>query len=356
MNILYVGGFILPDKNAAAQRVVGIAKALRDSGHNVIFLNAPKDSVTEEWKTYFGFECYEYTREKMPRYLTTIDKIVSVIERKNISVVIAYNYPAVALDKLVNYCRKKNVKCYADVTEWYVAKGNPLFRVIKNCDSNLRMKKIHFKMDGVIAISEYLYNYYRDRVETVKIPPLVDIKEEKWVALERKNVDTTKLVYAGSPDSQKERLDLLVNCVEEVSFTHSILLDIVGITQAQYESIYGARYCGTAVRFHGRVSHEEALRFVKDADWSVVLRDNNLVVKAGFPTKVPESITAGTPIIANRFSNIDEYLDDTNSILINDISELPSAIEKAISYKPLVDISKFDYRNYVKVLADMFEI
>ena len=28
--VLYIGGFELPDKNAAAQRVVGIAKSLRD--------------------------------------------------------------------------------------------------------------------------------------------------------------------------------------------------------------------------------------------------------------------------------------------------------------------------------------
>lgn len=30
--ILYIGGFVLPDKNAAAQRVTGNAKAMRDIG------------------------------------------------------------------------------------------------------------------------------------------------------------------------------------------------------------------------------------------------------------------------------------------------------------------------------------
>ena len=38
--ILYVGGFIiLPDKNAAAQRVVSIAKILRDIGFEVVSIN-----------------------------------------------------------------------------------------------------------------------------------------------------------------------------------------------------------------------------------------------------------------------------------------------------------------------------
>lgn len=59
MKILYVGGFQLPDKNAAAQRVVNIAKALRDLGHEVIFLHNVKDVKKAVWKIYYGFRCYE---------------------------------------------------------------------------------------------------------------------------------------------------------------------------------------------------------------------------------------------------------------------------------------------------------
>lgn len=356
MNILYVGGFILPDKNAAAQRVVSIAKALRDLGHNVIFLNAPKENVNEGWKEYFGFECYEYKREGLIDYLTSCNRITSLIEKKKIKAVIAYNHPAVALKRLVQYCRKNRINCYADATEWYVAQGNPIFRIVKNFDSNLRMKKVHFQMDGIIAISEFLFSYYRDGVKTIKVPPLVDIQENKWRTSVDKNTSVTKLVYAGSPDSQKERLDILVNSVDEISSVHNVILNVVGITKEQYESIYGTNYCGTSVFFQGRVSHDKALQFVKEADWSVVIRDNNRVVKAGFPTKVAESISAGTPVIANRFSNIEDYLDETNSILIDGITELAHAIDKAVSYKTTVDVAMFDYRNYVQELANMFEI
>lgn len=40
--IIYVGGFELPDKNAAAQRVLSIAKILRELGYDVIFLGVDK--------------------------------------------------------------------------------------------------------------------------------------------------------------------------------------------------------------------------------------------------------------------------------------------------------------------------
>ena len=42
--LLYIGGFELPDKNAAAHRVLAISKALRDIGFNVILVGVTKSS------------------------------------------------------------------------------------------------------------------------------------------------------------------------------------------------------------------------------------------------------------------------------------------------------------------------
>ena len=41
--VLYLGGFELPDKNAAAQRVVANAKLLREMGFEVSFIGISKD-------------------------------------------------------------------------------------------------------------------------------------------------------------------------------------------------------------------------------------------------------------------------------------------------------------------------
>ena len=58
--ILYVGGFELPDKNAAAQRVLSVAKIFKSIGYNVIFLGIDKTidtkiSIEETKREYFGF-------------------------------------------------------------------------------------------------------------------------------------------------------------------------------------------------------------------------------------------------------------------------------------------------------------
>lgn len=354
MNILYIGGFLLPDKNAAAQRVINNAKALRDMGHNVVFINEPKGEACERWVDYFGFPCYEQKRPSQYVYLTSVSRMEKIIKEKKIDAVIAYNHPSVALNRLIQYCKKNNLKCYSDATEWYVGQRNPVFNLIKNADSNYRMKSVHFKLDGVIAISKYLYDYYKDRVATVKVPPLVDINDSKWGAGEKNQTELVRFVFAGTPSMQKERLDFIVSAVEAAAQNHSVQLDVVGLTHEQYMQIYHTSYNSNIVKFHGRVSHKEALDYVKEADWSIVIRDNNLVVTAGFPTKVAESISAGTPVIANRFSNIDDYLDESNSILMDNVSELSSAIENAVHLRLKVRNDLFDYRNYIREFEKLF--
>lgn len=355
--VLYIGGFQLPDKNAAALRVMANAKALRDMGYQVVFLNAlpETDRPTIHEVCYEGFKCIEFRREKQIEYLLSCKRVVSFINKINAKVVIAYNYPSVALNKLRRYCKKNSIRCIADVTEWYVPTGNMLFKIFKGLDTEFRMRYVQKNMDGIIAISEYIYQYYRKELHTVKVPPLVDIHEEKWnkEELVNDNHDIINLIYAGSPSVQKERLDIIVNTVEKCAADTPIKLKVVGLTQEQYESMYGCSYKGNSVKFLGRVSNTEVINMTKCADWTVILRENNKVVRAGFPTKVAESISCGTPVIANRFSNIEDYLNESNSILINDINDFKSAIRQLKDKIYMVDRTIFDYSGYKE---NMYEI
>ena len=61
--ILYIGGFELPDKNAAAQRVVANAKALKKIGYEVLFLGVTKN---EKKVGYQFFENFKYLERNYP--------------------------------------------------------------------------------------------------------------------------------------------------------------------------------------------------------------------------------------------------------------------------------------------------
>ena len=352
--ILYMGGFQLPDKNAAAQRVIGIAKGLRYIGYNVVFLNSLKnyDSIETNEKEYYGFKCFEYKREKNIDYMISAKTSISMIKKIKPYAVIAYNYPAVALYSIVRYCRENEIKCFADATEWYDSSGgNIIYKFVKWLDTCLRMRYVHKSMDGVIAISRFLYDYYKDSVKTVLIPPTVDIRDSKWnvpTALDDKLVS---FVYAGVPSVTKERLDRIVSAVGVVEQEHKIRLDIVGITKEQFTNLYTWKESiPESVVFWGRVEHKETLNFVKKANWSIILRPNNRITLAGFPTKLVESISCGTPVLSNQFSNVFDYLTKDNSICVKDINNIADYMIMACDKVCTIDRTIFDYHNYLSEL------
>lgn len=346
--ILYVGGFKLPDGNAAAQRVMANAAALNELGYEVVFLNANPKCDEMVKTTYLGFECYDIPKKGILTELFSFKPVKKILKKRDFFSVIAYNYPAFLLLRLISYCRKKNIRCYADATEWYQPKGKFLYRIVKKIDTEWRMRWLHFRMNGVIAISEYLYQYYQARVNTVKIPPLVNLSQKKWESLEEKKIEDgcTDFVYCGNPSAQKECLNQIVDVVEALDDSYLVRLTIIGITLEEYEKMYGVCFDGKRTSFLGRISHEDSLRYISQSDWSVIIREDNKVVKAGFPTKLVESISCGTPVVINSFSNIGDYVDNKNGI-ITIFESIEDAILLAISSKKNIDKLQFDYHNYL---------
>lgn len=352
--VLYIGGFELPDKNAAAQRVIGVAKGFRELQYEVVFLNSVKGINSREnvEKEYFGFQVYEYGREAEKDYLVSAKTTLEHIDKIKPDMVIAYNYPGIALERIRKYLKKHNIKCIADATEWYQVKtGSISYRLVKTLDTSYRMRIVQKKLDGVIAISRFLYEYYRDSVKTVMIPPTVDITDEKWNVDVERDDSALSFIYAGSPSAQKERLDLIVDAIEKLAIEKTVRLNIVGINKEQFKELYSwNEQISERIVFWGRVDHNKVIELTKASNWTIVLRDNNFVVNAGFPTKLVESISCGTPVIVNRFSNIDDYVNDDNAIVL----DLPSDIQKGIriSKNKSVDVvsNRFDYHYFLKEL------
>lgn len=356
--VLYIGGFELPDKNAAAQRVMGIAKGLRALRYRVVFLNSVKQlkDADVRKREYFDFKCYEYKREPDIDYLITAKTCLSRIKYIKPDIVIAYNYPGIALGKIKRYCNSHNIRCYADATEWYQIKdGNFLYRIIKTIDTSYRMRIVHKKMDGIIAISRFLYDYYKGYTKTVMIPPTVDITDSKWNTLVKKETKETSFVYAGAPSVQKEKLDLIVSAMERASVDHKIHMNILGINEQQFRQMYSwNKNLSWRIKFWGRVEHNKAIEIIKRSDWSIIIRDNNFVVRAGFPTKLVESISCGTPVIINRFSNVEDYLEDRDCLYVT-LDKLYEIIDECCTFRKMPNQDTFDYRNYICKIKYLIE-
>lgn len=331
--ILYIGGFILPNGNAAAQRVIANALLLKEMGYEVIFMGTPEKnrpegkSVITTKQSIKGF--YTFTKN-YPISITSwirfvysirdVKQLVEYIGKNRVKAIIAYNYPSVALKRLSIYCMTANIKLISDCTEWSSAPlSNPFRFIIKELDTLYRMRVVNKQIDGIIAISTYLFNYYLSAVQNlIELPPLVDTADEKWNIGIYKPANVCRLIYAGSPgQGSKDRIDHVINTLSAVKYKvrRKFSLTVIGITKSQYSDIFGIKSIPVNLKddlfFIGRISHTEVIKAIQRSEFSIFLRDSTRLTKAGFPTKFVESISCGTPVLTNNSSNIRDYLKDS---------------------------------------------
>ena len=378
--ILYYGNPCYPDKDASAHRTIGNGKALRELGYDVIFIGCRKGekrNLMETCESFNGFDIYYFcepeSQSQWSQYLFDFKPLKEILDVKDVWAVILYNHPAISTKRILKYCHQKGVKVYADCTEWYDPKGFSIHTAIKKADTWYRMKHVNKRLDGVISISSYLQNYYNKVCNTICVPPLIDLKDTKWKAIEQdsENSDNINLIYVGSPGAgTKDKLGLILKALNDVKIKRPAItfsLDIIGMNVEQFKEVFKEDpSLFDFVTFHGRMPNIEALGFLKRADYTIFLRENNLICTAGFPTKFSESIACGTPVLTNLTSDLGIYLQDGKNGFALDISShnnLVESIYKALSVsREQINKMKdwcrnektFDYHSFVEEFAKMF--
>ena len=106
------------------------------------------------------------------------------------------------------------------------------------------------------------------------------------------------------------------------------------------------------IHFWGRVSHSEALAIVASSNYSIIIREPTRKNNAGFPTKFVESISLGTPVLCNKFSDVDRYLTDNQNGGIIRKDKIKEDILYFSQQHIVVDSSTFSYRNYIQKIED----
>ena len=372
--ILYIGGFTMPDGNAAAQRVLGIAKILRDCSYDVKFCglkNLPNNKIDEGEIDEFQYINYPYpcTFKNWLSYLRGRDGMLDEIKKYNPEIVILYNHPAIASEYITKYCHRNHIRVLGDVTEWYVPYGNPIFKIIKGFDIKRRMYHSLLRLDGLICISSYLTKFYRDKgCHVVEIPPLVDLKQSKWHQPKSSSYDGKRIIYAGSPSDNKDRLDLIIQAMDEIpdNLKKDIKFEVFGLTEEQYQKKWNDKKKREYVIFRGRVSHNNVIAHLTNADFQIFLRPDTLQNKAGFPTKFVETISSCTIPITNLNSNIGQYVKDgINGFIVEQIDKdsIKSTLCRALSLdregieeiKNNIDTNIFHYEFYLTALDTLLQ-
>lgn len=351
MKIFYIGAFRFPLYDAAAARILNVARALRLAGHQVSFISwggkrRPEDQTNNGQLVYDGFP-YVVTDEidanggfhrKFISRMTRGCKTKYLLKERlgEYDVIITYNCSLIGW--LVSFCRKNRVYLVSDLTEWYA--NNELY-FYERLSYWYQMHVLQKRICNKLVISTFLDDYY-SQTHNIVVPATCDASESKWqcVVVDERIApfDGITLIYAGNP-ARKDAVHCVINAVNALADDEAkVRFLIIGITKEQYLEKYKGllkrKKLNDSIKFLGRVSQDDVPSYYALADFMVLLREPTRKSNAGFPTKFSESFTSGTPVIANLTSDLGLYLKDGETgFVIDNPSE--EAIYRTLKEKVL---------------------
>ena len=342
MRFIYIGRVNLPT-DAASIRVYNVGAALKARGHQVDYICQEGfidgGETVLEGSTYYGVFNKAPDKTKLAAEWLfggmAAARLKELLAKKKYDGVVLYNVAFHTFQKIWKICRAERLAVIGDITEWYEI--NPqagLFSMLYAYSVDQRIRKCDHQCDGVIAISNYLENYYKDKVAVLNMPPVFGGEGKPNTSANGR----PRFFYAGSP-SKKDELSQFVDALMAVN-SNSIVAEMT-IIGAPIPS-ESKQYAEKGVFYLPRMPHKEVLSLLGEHDFSVILRREARYAKAGYSTKVAEALFNGTPVFCNEIGGADMDIEnDCNGIKIAsvDACTIGQAIRQIVAL-PQTDIAK----------------
>lgn len=326
MKVLICSYFKFPKGDAGAIRCEKFAYMLKDLGHDVFVVGLGEACDFETLE--FNDIKYTSLRLQGSGFLTKLKSrldfwknLKMVMEDYEPDVVFMGDMRPYVTLKLKSYCKKNKTKLLHDSLEWYSPEQ---FR-LGVFDHSLICKNVlnRFLIDKtvrVVSISSYLHDYFSKKgIMSVNIPIVL---AQSDLCKEKNCGETLQFMYAGQP-GKKDNLHMFLEAFYLLSeeFKGKFKLHIIGCTKEQIIASgipsEHVEKLGDSLEIYGRVPHDKVLELFKSIDFTLLMRSPvQRYAKAGFPTKMPESLSRSTPMIANLTSDIGLYLKDGYNALI----------------------------------------
>ncbi len=372
-----------PQEDAGAIRQHAMARILKDLGYEVTVVGYGKYTGKVQ-KEYDGIKYISLKPKSQNKIIRIIYRLLFGLRamqyiKKNVSepsVILLVDTLPYAWKIIERYAVKQKSTLIHDSVEWYSPEEYENGE--KNIEYRLKEKtntQIINKNWNVIAISSFLQNHFEKLVNRVeRIPVIMDTDSIEYRIEPEIDSQKVSFVYVGAPG----RKDYLKEMAEGFSLLSEEIEDswdfhIIGVTKEQLKtkcqiSDNTLNSIGEKLFIHGRLPHEQAIEWVRKADYTLLLRDADLrYAKAGFPTKIVESLSCGTPPICNLSSDLGMYLKDGENAFISnghrpeDLKKaLVKAIECSVEQKRKMRISarktaeeNFNYKKYKEELKNL---
>lgn len=258
----------------------------------------------------------------------TYNEIIRALKFISPDIIILYELNSIVVEERIRaYCEKHNIRLIIEVTEWMEVENRKEIATRGIVwQKDIQKRYIDKRCGNIIAISEFLYEHYRNQgCNVIRLPPLVyDFADKDQVFRDRDAVKLrqVKLVFAGTTDF-KDYLEPMLKAIRKINNNEiKIIFDVVGPSPDAIESMLE---CSSPTQYgincYGHLSHENTLSIVRKADFSVLMRENKRYAKAGVSTKFVESMSLAVPSICTAVGGTDAFVTDgVDGVLIKDNS------------------------------------
>lgn len=362
-----------PRGDAGANRILFMAKALQETGWDVFVISIGRN---EEKYYERSCGCYVYEGVKYKnidvssnRFLRMVQhnfldgkNAVKMMQSLNISsddVIMLYSSLYSFSSAVISFANSTKCKVACDIVEWHQPfqfKGGE--RGLRYMAYKKFFEELVPKTKNVIVISECLDRHFSSvGCHSTVIPIYVDTDNRKpW----RREIDSShlNLIYPGNPYRKDDLLSMLqaIEMLDDVEKEY-VRFHLTGVSKSLlYSSVPGNERLldvlvdrGT-VLIHSWMEYDELLKLYQKIDFALLARPVNKVTEANFPSKVPELMSKGIPVITNRVGDIVQYLDDGEDAILYDeptAEACKKAIQRAIGLanEERIGLSKKAYEN-----------
>lgn len=183
---------------------------------------------------------------------------------------------------------------------------------------------LYKKVDGVIAISNYLKNYYENsNIYTIHIPAIINVNN---LELEYSSTDEKiKILFFGSLGNGKDLVKPVIKTLIRNKYLASKFdFHLYGPSIKQVKKLFLPSLDLTRYQFikiHKRIKTSEFSKVLPFYHYGLLLRPNRISSIAGFPTKFVDYMSFGLPVITNGIGDIKNYvLNRENGFIIDKLN------------------------------------
>lgn len=239
-------------------------------------------------------------------------------EHVNPSYVVIYSVINLSAFRYIKkLCKKRNIKLFVDVVEFRKISFVSIKITVGYNFNNYFINK--FMIDSSINLvtcpTTFLVKYFSKKVNNVFLLPIT-IDTFSTPKHNTFNSNKTVFLYAGNPEHKR---DLIVNLIKSfillpTNYQNKVHLYICGISVRKLleDEQLPLNIFHSSLKFTtylGRISREELSNIYVDVDFSILLKDpKKLFSKAGFPTKMTESLAFGVPMVCNLSGDMNLYM------------------------------------------------